>query len=169
LRTGNVRLRWWSWRVRLSAAVISMRLAPRHQTLRCPVRAGPPKNGERHANDHLAQALQFKCDGSGSSIDSNSGSSRKAGRNTGKRSPMSQSYIIEVGDNQIELALVRYRRKRIPFPRCLAGLSTARWAALCQRGARRKGSPRAGAQALSRRPAQQPIGSNVLLTMREES
>ena len=87
---GIVRLRWWSWRVRPSAAVISMRLAPRHQTLRCPLRAGPPENGERHDNDDLAQALQFKCDGSGSSIDSNSGSSRKAGRNTGKRSPMSQ-------------------------------------------------------------------------------
>ena len=81
---------------------------------------------------------------------------------------MSQSYIIEVGDDQIGLVLVRYRRKRIPFPRCLAILSTARWAALCQRGARRNGSPRARAQALSLRPAQQQIGSNVL-TMREES
>jgi hypothetical protein len=44
---------------------------------------------------------------------------------------MSQSYIIEVGDDQIGLVLRDTGESEFRFPRCISGLSAARRAAFC--------------------------------------
>jgi len=81
---------------------------------------------------------------------------------------MSQSYIIEVGDDQIGLVLRDTGESEFRFHAALPAyqpLDGRRFAsaALADKAARAH-----RAQALSRRPAQHQIGSNVLSTMREE-